>query len=205
MNGKNLILQIGGTAVAASKSCRVRSSIDLMEIAAITDGEWKNHITKRKSWEVSCDYLYSSRRPSALLAIGQTVTLSFVPVFDVDVHFDGEYAGSYESEAYPTRAPEAIYYAPTSKKFVALVEGHYYLNWTNKPALLANPQPEINYINDDTSATMEWLEGTGLVNRLKLTGTAICTDVEVTANIGQLAAGSYTFKGTGALSVVQLS
>jgi len=55
--GKNLILAINGTALAASKSCTVSKSQSFIEVASPTDGQWESFIPQRKGWKISASCL----------------------------------------------------------------------------------------------------------------------------------------------------
>ena len=55
--GKNLILAIGNTPLAASKSCRVSKSKSFIEVASPTSSAWESYIPSKKGWSMSADCL----------------------------------------------------------------------------------------------------------------------------------------------------
>ena len=58
--GKNLIVSVGGTAIAGAKSCRLQISGENIERASATDATdatWREFIAGRKTWTVACDHL----------------------------------------------------------------------------------------------------------------------------------------------------
>lgn len=55
--GKNLILAINGTALAASKSCTVSKSQSFIEVASPTDGQWESFIPQKRGWKISANCL----------------------------------------------------------------------------------------------------------------------------------------------------
>lgn len=55
--GKNLILAIGNTPLAASKSCRVSKSKSFIEVASPTASAWESFIPSKKGWSMSADCL----------------------------------------------------------------------------------------------------------------------------------------------------
>lgn len=57
INGNNIIVYRGGTAIAAVKSHEIQVNNDLIEISSASDGEWKHYIQSRKEWTLSVNYL----------------------------------------------------------------------------------------------------------------------------------------------------
>ena len=55
--GKNLILAIGNTPLAASKSCRVSKSKSFIEVASPTSSAWESFIPSKKGWSMNADCL----------------------------------------------------------------------------------------------------------------------------------------------------
>lgn len=126
LNGKDLIMSIiiDGTAIASVKQRSFKLTVDCetIEISSANSSQWKEFITGRKKWSVSCGWLVvsNSNFKTNALHTGKKCTLHF-----------------------------------------------------------GNP--------DGTSEEY-------------MTGTAIITKCDVDASIGTIAKGSFTFKGTGALS-----
>ena len=81
--GRNLIIKLGGTAIAAAKTCSVKVDAQTIEVSSPTDGQWEHCIAGRKSWLVSVGTLViASTNSSTPLKddvgrVGQTYTLSF--------------------------------------------------------------------------------------------------------------------------------
>ena len=76
-NGNNLIIALGGTAIAGAKSAEIRTSCDTIEIASASYNQWKKLITGRKEWSVTVGYLVTiSNTGSDLLKAGTTYVLS---------------------------------------------------------------------------------------------------------------------------------
>ena len=81
LKGQNVILKMGGVAIAAAKSCSVDVDVDIIKVSSPTDGAWEHSIAGRKSWKASCSHLVTQISDSAAM-VGQTVTLLFQPVDD---------------------------------------------------------------------------------------------------------------------------
>lgn len=81
LKGQNVILKMGGVAIAAAKSCSVDVDVDMIKVSSPTDGAWEHSIAGRKSWKASCSHLVTQISDSAGM-VGQTVTLLFQPVDD---------------------------------------------------------------------------------------------------------------------------
>ena len=121
INGNNIIITKGGTAIAATKSHEIQSECELIEISGPSQGSWREYLAGRKNWSVNVNYLLLENNRNNVrdvLQVGNSVTL---------------------------------------------------------------------VIKDRT-------------NSYSVTGTAICTQCKQTYTRGNLAVGSFTFKGTGALS-----
>lgn len=76
MNGNNLIIMLGGAAIASAKSCSISYDCDVKEISDPTTGLYKRFVTVRKSWRVSVSYLVTAIK-APLLKVGTSVTLTF--------------------------------------------------------------------------------------------------------------------------------
>jgi predicted secreted protein len=60
IKGQNLRLKIGGDYVAFSTSCKVHVSVSLEESSTKdSTGDWTEQEVTGKSWDISCDALYS--------------------------------------------------------------------------------------------------------------------------------------------------
>ena len=81
LKGQNVILKMGGVAIAAAKSCSVDVDVDMIKVSSPTDGAWEHSIAGRKSWKASCSHLVTQISDSVAM-VGQSVTLLFQPVDD---------------------------------------------------------------------------------------------------------------------------
>lgn len=70
---------MGGTAIAAAKSCDIKVSVSTISTSSPNDGVWEYSIAGRKSWSATCSHLVTQIADNAGM-IGQTVTLTFEPV-----------------------------------------------------------------------------------------------------------------------------
>lgn len=83
LQGRNLIIKLNGTAIAASKSCSINVTVKTTNVASATDGEWEHKIADRKSWSINTSYLLVAASTSAtpltdaISRVGQTYTISF--------------------------------------------------------------------------------------------------------------------------------
>ena len=57
LQGRNLIIAINGSTIAAAKSCSVDVQSDTIKVSSPTDGEWEHIIAGRKSWQVQTSHL----------------------------------------------------------------------------------------------------------------------------------------------------
>lgn len=57
IHGKKIIVKVGCTAIAGSKSCEISIKGDQIETASPTTGEWRDFIAGRKEWSVTCGHL----------------------------------------------------------------------------------------------------------------------------------------------------
>ena len=55
--GKNLILALNGTTLAAAKSCSIQQSQSFINVASPTSGRWKKVVPEKLDWSVSADCL----------------------------------------------------------------------------------------------------------------------------------------------------
>ena len=78
MLGNDVIVYVGGVAVAAAKSCSIDVKSEVIEVASPDTGTYRKYIAGRKSWNVSVNYLVTDIS-SDILTVGTTVTLKFGP------------------------------------------------------------------------------------------------------------------------------
>lgn len=82
-NGNNIIIKLGGTAIAATKSNEITVESELLEISSPTIGQWRSYIAGRKEWSINTSFLVTSPSDVAsrlyvnnALTVGQTYTLT---------------------------------------------------------------------------------------------------------------------------------
>ena len=83
INGNNIIIKNGGTAIAATKSNEITVDSEVIEISSPTTGQWKSFISGRKEWSITTNFLVRSASDvknrlyeSNALTVGQTYTLT---------------------------------------------------------------------------------------------------------------------------------
>ena len=76
MNGNDIIVYKGGTAIAGAKSAEISTSVGTIEVASATSGEWRERIAGRKEWTLSCGYLVAANENVRnLLTVGSSYTI----------------------------------------------------------------------------------------------------------------------------------
>lgn len=79
IHGRNLIIMVGGTAIAGAKSCEINVDGEQIETASASTGTWRTFLAGRKEWSVSCGFLIpASDTPlkSEVAMVNTTVTLT---------------------------------------------------------------------------------------------------------------------------------
>ena len=196
IKGKDVILKIGGTAIAAAKSCDVNIQADLIKVSSPTDGGWEHSIAGRKSWSASCSHLVTQIASSAAM-VGQTVTLTFQPTSEVA--FSGTVSNPTLTSGTPPSSGNMVF-DTTRKEFLwvhfpAPGVTLYFEDFDGKPALIRGA-----YYYDRTADKCYQWSGTAMNEVQALTGSAIVKQWKGTFSQSNLAQGSYSFEGTGALS-----
>ena len=64
IHGRDLILSINGTPIAASTTCDLSTATDFIEVCAPTGGEWKDYIPTQHGWDVSAGCLMATMENS---------------------------------------------------------------------------------------------------------------------------------------------
>ena len=196
IKGKDVILKMDGTAIAAAKSCDVNIQADLIKVSSPTDGGWEHSIPGRKSWSASCSHLVTQIANSAAM-VGQTVTLTFQPTSEV------VFSGTVNNPTLTSgTAPNSgnMVFDTTRKEFLwvhfpAPGVTLYFEDFAGKPALIRGAY----YYNPTESKCYQW-SGTTMNEVQALTGSAIVKQWKGTFSQSNLAQGSFSFEGTGALS-----
>ena len=57
LHGKNIIVSMDDTAIAAAKSCTINIAASTIPTASPISGSWESHIPARKSWSVKTSHL----------------------------------------------------------------------------------------------------------------------------------------------------
>lgn len=57
IKGNNLIISANGLVLAASKSCSVERSVNLIEVSSAANGNWKHSIPGRNEWRLETNHL----------------------------------------------------------------------------------------------------------------------------------------------------
>lgn len=78
IHGRNLILSIGGVAVAGAKSCDININADDIEISTASSSKWREFIAGRIDWTATCNHLLLSTSTliSKVNMTGKKVTIS---------------------------------------------------------------------------------------------------------------------------------
>lgn len=204
IHGNNLIVSVGNTAIAAAKSCELNVAADTIEVASPNIGDWRAFVVGRKNWNVNVGYLltplYVTARPTL---VGESVILTFSVRQPGDtLNFAGIDAPA-SVQLRTTGAVDSVWWHPTMHMFVGLVGSTYYQQWPSKESDgYANPNSADTYHN--TTDSKDYIfDGSQLIVNAKLRGNAIVTGVKMTGTRGNLATGSVTFKGSGALTRIE--
>lgn len=207
LQGRNILITTNGKSpvIAASKSCEISIDIDEVEVSSPTSGTWKEWDTKRKEWSVSLSHLVTAGQfPRCLTMAGQIVTMKIgvAQPNGTEAPFAGVYAGAISQIT--TQAANEVYYHPTQKCFVGYVqaEDKYYKYWLQGEDYIY-PSTATPYTYD--GSVYMWAGDEGLIKLERLTGNAILKSAKVTGSLGNLASGSWTFRGNGELGIEYVS
>lgn len=76
VNGNDILIYVGGSAVAGSKSCEVETDCGMIEVSGPSNGGWKAFLKDRKTWSVNVSWLVTQVSDiNRLLLVGSTVTV----------------------------------------------------------------------------------------------------------------------------------
>lgn len=77
-HGRNIMVFLNGTAIAATRSNEIQIDCDVIEISNPSIGDWKQYITGRKDWSVNVSFLVAAAADIRnVLNTGTTYTLQF--------------------------------------------------------------------------------------------------------------------------------
>lgn len=204
LHGRNLIIKVGGVAIAAAKSCDINVQCEEIETASPSTGAWRTAITGRKSWSVTTNQLVTSLvRPLSM--VGTTVGLSMEVEGEYGSHFD-EFVNNVNVED-AGASYDKIVWDKTRKKFLFKFASHYSGQTTYY--LDFSPYDMSKYTSPSDGDTFN-LNGqvytyyNGDLHAEKLTGTANVVAWRLQGTVGNLAQGSFQFNGNGALTPASL-
>ena len=205
LHGRNLIIKVGGVAIAAAKSCDINVQCEEIETASPSTGEWRTAITGRKSWTVATNQLVTSIvRPIQM--VGTSVSLEMCIEGEIGLPFAGfvDNVAVGESGSY-----NSIVWDKTRKKFLFKYTSHYtgevtYYLTANVPYDMSGyTSPSDGSIFHTPNNTVYTYYNENL-HAEKLTGSANVVTWRVTGTVGNLAQGSFQFNGNGALTPATL-
>lgn len=198
LKGKDLIIMADGVALAAAKSCDIEVNCDVIPVSSPTSGDWEDSIQGRKSWKVTTNHLVMSAA-SMLLKVSQIVTLR-MKVADGDaLPFDGYVSNvTITQQSYTPTSSSKYYWDTTRKKFVVsngAMNPKYYLSWSGGYEYMYPEMRLFSYSGDYLTVA------NGELVKDILEGSAICKTAKVTATVGNMSQGSFSWLGKGALAV----
>ena len=204
IHGNNLIVSVGGTAIAAAKSCELNVAADTIEVASPSIGDWRAFIVGRKNWNVSVGYLltplYVTYRPTL---VGESVILTFTVRQPGDTYDFAGFIAPPHVQLRATGAVDSVWWHDGLRMFIGKVGDDYYQYWPAKAETGYNT-PNSNDTYHCTGDSKDYIfDGTRMVANATLRGAAIVTGVKMTGTRGNLATGSVTFKGSGALTRIE--
>ena len=202
LQGRNIILLAGGKAIAAAKSCDLEISVDVIPVASPSDGAWEDVIPGRKSWKASCSHLVTSITDHAAM-VGTVVTLRMQVRGQMGLPFDGFLNNPTLEEETLTEEPTAIKWDLTRHRFIAEFDFQpfgttYYGVWPNSIVYAFPPLGSLFY--DRSHQKNVYKKGTTDLEPEALQGSAMVRDWKVVGSLGNLAQGSFQFRGKGALT-----
>ena len=76
--GNNIIVYMGGTAIAGTKSDELKVDCETIKIASATNQDWEHIIAGRKSWSLNVSWLVLANTDvRKALQVGSSVTIKF--------------------------------------------------------------------------------------------------------------------------------
>lgn len=76
MNGNNILIYLGGSVIAATKSHKVRTEAKTIEKSSPASATWEEYLTRRKNWTLTVNYLVLTTEDIIdLLKVGNTYSL----------------------------------------------------------------------------------------------------------------------------------
>lgn len=202
LHGGYLIVKADGVAIAKSKSCEIQINTKEIETAPTSNGNWETSIIGRKSWRVTTNHLVVSMVKSAQMT-GTTVSLSMELKDNLGLPFEG-FCDNVTIQQASAVGDVTILWDKTLKKFVArtgnAIQGYlYYQSWYGGTAYMDPSNYDMFSYN---GVTYVWYGNT--LSAEKMTGQAHVLTWKGTFTKGNLAQGSFEFKGNGPLTPASL-
>ena len=207
LQGRNLIIKVGGVAIAAAKACSINVAAEQIPVSSPTSGEWEESINGRKKWSVSTNQLVTTIRTPATM-VGTTVSLSLCIEGQGDLPFVGFVSNPTLQSGTLDSPNGGISWDKTRKKFLALwmpslSEFFFYEHWNNDSAY-TSPDDFQTFVDkgDVNNSVYTYIDGDLYAE--KLTGNANVETWQADGAVGSLAKGSFQFRGTGPLTPASL-
>ena len=199
LKGKHLIIKMGGTAIAAAKSCDINIQAEEIETAIPSTGVWRTAKPGRKAWSVNCGTLVTSLSRSVQM-VGTTVSLEVSLSPESGKQFNGFVNNvTIQSGGY-LGTPSQIFWDKTLKKFVGYINptagvNLYFDSWTGSDYYTS---PSAYNVFSYNGIAYTWLAND--LTAEKLTGNANVLQWAAQGTVGALMTGSFSFNGTGAIT-----
>ena len=202
LHGRNLIIKVGGVAIAAAKSCDISVQCEEIETASPSTGEWRTAIIGRKSWAISTNQLVTSIvRPFSM--VGTSVSLDVSIEDEVGLPFTG-FDENATIQGTGTGEPITIFWDKTTKKFFGIFQTgprtRSAMNLGTGYEAYTNPNGYDVFLCD--GHIYSWYNNN--LHAERLTGSANVVTWRVAGTVGNLAQGSFQFNGNGALTPASL-
>lgn len=206
LQGRNMIIKVGGVAIAAAKSCSINVQAEQIPVSSPTSGEWEESINGRKKWSVSTNQLLNTMRIPAKM-VGTKVSLSLCIEGQGDLPFIG-FVDNPTLQSGSCPDVSGILWDKTRKKFLALLYEmpsifYFYETWDGNSAY-TNVQDYTTFINEGSIDREVYTFVDGGLYAEKLTGNANVETWQASGAVGSLAQGQFTFRGTGPLTPASL-
>jgi len=198
ISGINLLLALGGTAVAAQSSATLTASQELVEIITKNEFGFTSNLPGDQSWSVSHDSFLTKDTGDHFLAIGEASfsidvggTMTVVPgIQSVSLGLTQELT---ETPPGIDEATNWTYRRPSRRSFSVDVDGHYY-----DPATESNGTYEAILTAKDNGDNLPFELQVG---GLTFTGTLAPGDLEIESGAdGDNATYSLSFAGDGEIT-----
>lgn len=202
IHGRNLIIKADGAAIAASKSCDINVQCDEIQTASPSTGNWRTAILGRKSWSVTTNHLVMSIAGQYSL-VGTDVSLDVCIEGNIGSPFNG-FDENVNIQGTGTGEPITIFWDKTTKKFFGIFQTgpntRSAMNLGTGYEAYTNPNEYDIFLRD--GHIYSWYDSD--LHAEKLTGMANVTTWRTQGTLGNLAQGSFQFKGNGPLTSAAL-